>query len=120
MRIPLAPLLLAASFPSIQAATTYTEDFSLGLGAFVEVDPQNITETNTSNNDLTFTNGNGQNQTITGLNGIDNFQFTASTTQGLSSTIDNFTVSNLPIPEPSAFLLSFLALPALLLQRRRA
>jgi len=56
---------------------------------------------------------------------INNFQFTASTTQGLTGTLDNFTVSTEPIPadsipEPSSALLTGLGALALLSRRRRA
>ena len=58
-----------------------------------------------------------------GITNIDNFQFTASTTQGLTGSIDDFTVSTDPItsiPEPSSFLLSLIGLPALFWRRRHA
>ena len=62
-----------------------------------------------------------QNQGATQIN---NFQFTASTTQGLTGTLDDFTVSTEPIPdpipEPSAVLLTGLGALALISRRKRA
>ncbi len=60
-----------------------------------------------------------------GTTQINNYQFTASTTQGLTGTLDNFTVSTEPIPtdaipEPSSALLTGLGALALLSRRRRA
>ncbi len=53
---------------------------------------------------------------------INDFQFTAATTKDLTGSIDNFTVSNMPIiniPEPSSALLALLSIPILLSRRRR-
>ncbi|MGJ8655308.1 MAG: hypothetical protein ACSHX6_02570 [Akkermansiaceae bacterium] len=50
---------------------------------------------------------------------VNDYQFVASTTTGLTASIDNFTVSNMPIPEPSTSLLTLICVPALLLRRRR-
>lgn len=58
-----------------------------------------------------------------GLNQVNQYQFSASTTRGLSATIDNFTVSDMAItsiPEPATFaLLCFLPF-SLCARRRRA
>lgn len=53
-----------------------------------------------------------------GVNQIDAYQFTVSSTRGLTGTLDNFTVSDMPIPEPGVTFLSLLGASALLFRRR--
>ena len=86
----------------------------------------NASGTNTANEAVSVTSNtlNGTNQNLN-ENLINNFQFTATTTQGLSGSLDNFTVSTEPItadsiPEPSSALLTGLGALALLSRRRRA
>lgn len=55
-----------------------------------------------------------------GSSQINNYQFTATTTQGLSGSIDDFTVSTKPIPEPSGILLTGVGALTMLLRRKRA
>lgn len=81
----------------------------------------NASGTNTANEAVSVTSDtlNGTNQNLN-ENLINSFQFTATTTQGLSGSLDNFTVSTQPIPEPSSALLTGLGALALLSRRRRA
>ena len=52
-------------------------------------------------------------------NTIDQYAFVASSTQSITGSIDNFTVSNMPIPEPSSIVLSLVGISALFLRKRR-
>jgi len=78
--------------------------------------------------DLTVTSGgttaggtfNGTSQNLNEMS-LNNFQFVASTTTSVIGTIEDFTVSDMPIsiPESSSILLSLIGVSALIWRRRK-